>query len=159
MDVAGLLPPRSVEDILAERVRLTIGGQEYVLPSLTIDDNERWLAGLEAEFAALMSALDDAGDDMVSIVNTLTGDTDRLIDRLTDYDVTGVLPDRAAIRAGLTPIGLLRAVGSVWRAANPKVDIALAGLMTPGLRASVSRLPTSRRSPSTASPRAKSAAS
>jgi len=143
MDLSALLPTRSVEDILAERVRLTIGGEEYVLPALSIEQTETWLDGLQTEVNALIGFLEMSGDDGGRIFAELTSKPARLLDYLVSYDQTGVLPDRDVIRRGLTPIGLLRAVLEVWRAANPLVDIGLASMTD--LLASVSPPPTSSR--------------
>ncbi len=158
MDLSSLLPERSIEDILAERVRLRIGGEDYTLPALNIDDNERWKSGLEGAFTGLMVALENAGDDVGTIVGLLTRDPDWLIAQLRSYDTGHVLPDDETIRRGMTPIGLLRAVGEVWRAANPLADTALVGLMS-GPSSNVTPLPTSASRRSTAGRRAKSAAS
>lgn len=127
--LGSLLPPRSIEDILAERVRLVIGGEVYDLPALVIEDNERWKASLQTELVALLSGLQEAGDDIGGIVASLTGEPDRLISLLKSYDQNDVLPDAATLRTTMTPIGLLRAVLEVWRAANPLVDIGLVGAM------------------------------
>lgn len=135
MDFRSFLPERAIEDIVAERVRLTIGGEEYILPAKVVEDNEAWLASLNADFRGLMDALDKAGDDTSTIVALLTRDPDWLIDHLISYDHTGVLPDKATIRKGMTPIKLLMAVGEVWRAANPLVDIAAAALTMDSLMA------------------------
>lgn len=124
MDLASLLPPRSVEDILAERVRLSIGGQEYHLPALVIARNEAWKAKLDAEMTALLARAQDE-DDPGKVLEALAADTAPFLDLLYLYDETGVLPDRETVRSSLTELGLLSAVLEVWRAANPLVDIGL----------------------------------
>ncbi len=128
MELTNLLPPRSIEDILFERVRLVIGGEVYDLPALVIEDNERWKAELDREMTGLLSALADAGDDMGGILSALTNEPERLLRLLRSYDTSGVLPDDETLRKSLTPLSLVRAVMEVWRAANPLVDIGLAGL-------------------------------
>ena len=148
-----------MEDILFERVRLVIGGEVYDLPALVIEDNERWKASLESELTGLLSALDDAGNDLSAIVGALTGEPDRLLRLLTSYDASGVLPDEATLRTNLTPMGLLRAVLEVWRAANPLVDIGLAGVAMTEVPTSASPKPTSTRRRNGAGRRARSAAS
>jgi hypothetical protein len=135
LDLRSILPERSFEDIIAERVRLTIGGKEYILPAKVIEDNETWLAGLNAEFMSLMNALSKQTEDTGAIVGLLTRDPDWLIDHLISYDHTNALPDRAAIRKGLTPMKLLLSVGEVWRAANPLVDTLLGAMTLSNLRA------------------------
>ena len=128
MEITDLLPARSIEDILAERVRLTIGGEAYNLPALNVEDTEAWLGELEGDLRGLLSLVEDAGDDAGKVFAELSAKPARLIDFLIAYDKMGALPDRDGLRRGLTPIGLVKAVLEVWRAANPLVDIALAGL-------------------------------
>ena len=50
----GILPERSAEDIFAGRVRFSLGGVGYVLPTLPIAAEEEWLA-LEERREALES--------------------------------------------------------------------------------------------------------
>lgn len=150
MDFRSFLPERAIEDIIAERVRLTIGGEVYSLPAKVVEDNEAWLAGLNTDFSALMNALANAENDTTAVVGLLTRDPDWLIDHLISYDHTGVLPDKEAIRKTLTPIKLLMAVAEVWRAANPLVDITLAAMSLDNLLAITAPAPPAS-SPRTAS--------
>jgi hypothetical protein len=159
MELTSILPPRSIEDILFERVRLVIGGEVYDLPALVIEDNERWKAQLETDLTGLLSSLDEAGDDITAIVAALTGEPDRLINLLTSYDTTGVLPDVETLRKKMTPVGLFRAVLEVWRAANPLVDIGLAGFAMTGAPPSEPPTPMSSPPRNGAGRRAKSGAS
>lgn len=131
MELTSLLPARSVEDILFERVRLVIGGEVYDLPALVIEENEAWLASVDQTLRSMLDALDAAENDMTQIVHALTGDPDRLLGLLRSYDKRGVLPDSETLRKTMTPIGLFRAVLEVWRAANPLVDIGLLGVTMP----------------------------
>lgn len=133
MDLRKFLPERSLEDIISERVRVTVGETEYVLPVKVVEDNEIWLQSLNSDFRQLMQALTEAGEDVEKIVALLTRDPNWLIDHLLSYDHTGQLPDRETIRKSMTPIRLLMAVGEVWRAANPLADIALTALTFEGL--------------------------
>jgi hypothetical protein len=141
-DFRSFLPERTIEDMIAERVRLTIGGEVYILPAKVVEDNEVWLSGLNGDFRGLMEALSKSGDDYSVVVGLLTRDPDWLIDHLISYDHTGVLPDKAVIRKSLTPIKLLMAVAEVWRAANPLVDIALAAMTMDTLLALTAPTPT-----------------
>ena len=159
MELTSLLPPRSIEDILFERVRLVIGGEVYDLPALVIEENERWKAELDTELSGLLGALDTAGDDVSTIVGLLTQKPDRLIGLLRSYDVTGVLPDDQTIQKQMTPMSLFRAVLEVWRAANPLVDIGLAGINLSALPSNGSATPTSSPRRNGAGRRAKSGAS
>jgi hypothetical protein len=159
MELTSILPPRSLEDILFERVRLIIGGEVYDLPALVIEENERWKSELEADLTGMLTALDDAGDDISAIVSTLTGEPVRLLTLLRSYDVTNVLPSDETLRAAMTPLQLFRAVMEVWRAANPLVDIGIHGLALTATQPSESPAPTSLRRRNGAGRRAKSAVS
>lgn len=159
MDLTSILPPRSIEDILFERVRLIIGGEVYDLPALVIEDNERWKASLEAELTGMLQALNEAGDDVSNIVAALTGEPARLIALLRSYDKSNLLPDDDTLRRSMTPLSLLRAVLEVWRAANPLVDIGLVGVTMTDVPTSESPTPTSLPRRNGAGRRAKSGAS
>jgi hypothetical protein len=154
-DLTDLLPKRSVEDILAERIRLSVGGREYILPSLNLDDTEAWLNQINAEVSGLLSAV-DAEADLGPLLAELQARQGRLVDLLVSYDKTGVLPPVEELRQGMTPMGLIRSVLEVWRAANPLVDIALTGLSTSGLATIASPTPTSSRPRNGTGRRAKS---
>ena len=113
MDFGTILPPRPVEDILAERVRLLIGGEVFDLPVLTIAENRAWKERSDRELGLFIATI------------TLTDDLSEVMER---FD--GVLPPREVIEEGLTPLGLFRAVCEVWRAARPLADIARTGMST-----------------------------
>lgn len=130
MELGSLLPPRSVEDILAERIRLEIGGESYDLPVLTIAENRVWKERMDLELGLLFVQI-SMTDDTDAILGLFDGSEALFMDLLTSYDTSGVLPDQATIEAGLSPLGLIRATLEVWRAARPLADIARTGAMTP----------------------------
>jgi hypothetical protein len=125
----GILPPRSVEDILAERIRLVIGGETYDLPVLPIRENRAWKERMDLELGWLVAKVSSDADASV-ILRLFDGSEALFMDLLQSYDTSGVLPPREVIEAGLTPLGLIRAVLEVWRAARPLADIT-AAVMTP----------------------------
>ncbi len=127
MDFGSLLSPRPVEDILAERVRLIIGGQAYDLPVLTIRDNRAWRERMDLALARLVIGLSSA-DDSDTILELFDGNEHIWMDLLVSYDHTGVLPPIDEIEAGMTPMGLVRSVLEVWRAARPLADISATGM-------------------------------
>lgn len=129
MDFGTFLPPRPVEDILAERVRLVIGGEVYSLPVLTISENRAWKERSDAELGLFVAGL-SFSDDLGTTLEAFDGYDSTLMDLLISYDTTGVLPARETIEDGLTPLGLFRAVCEVWRAARPLADIARTGMST-----------------------------
>lgn len=150
---AGLMPERAVEDILAARVRVSVGGQLYELPVLPRAANRRWKETIEGQLGALLSTL-DATEDVPTLLAALTAQQDALLDLLISYDQSGVLPSRDVLDETATDADILRAVMEVWRAANPLVGIALAGLASP--IASTLPEPTSSPRPNGTSPRRRS---
>ena len=124
----GILPERSAEDIFAGRIRLSLGGAQYVLPTLTIEAEEKWLAGIDGRLGSLLSGVSSARDDPAMLLGVLSGATGQLLDVLYAYDQTGVLPPRARLVKTARSNALIRAVMEVWVAANPLAGIALLGM-------------------------------
>lgn len=114
------MPARSPEDILAGRVRVTLGGTTHNLPVLPRGPSKRWLEQLDARFATLAMSLDAAAD-TPAILGLLVSETDALYDLLLSYDQSGVLPSRAEIDETATDAQILQAVLEVWRAVHPLV--------------------------------------
>lgn len=144
MDFGSLLPARSMEDILAERVRLTIGEVTYDLPVLPIAENRAWKERMDLELGFLLVniSVEDDGD---AILGLFDGSEALFMDLLTSYDQTHVLPPVEQIEQGLSPLGLVKAVLEVWRAARPLADIALTGAsltLEPPTNASRGHMPT-----------------
>lgn len=127
LDFGDLLAPRSVEDILAERVRLVIGEEVYDLPVLTIRENRAWREQVDVTLGMLLMAV-SMEEDSDAILALFDRNEESLLALLQSYDRTGVLPPRETIEANLSPLGLVRAVLEVWRAARPLADIARTGL-------------------------------
>jgi hypothetical protein len=121
----GPLPERSVEDVLAGRLRIRLAGEWYVLPVLTIGQNREWTESLDAEVAPLL----EGSDDLEVIVQRAQGLSDRLLEFVWSYDRMGVLPPRETIEPNVYPHEALRAVMEVRLAANPTLGFALAGAM------------------------------
>lgn len=130
MELGRLLSPRSIEDILAERIVLTLDGVEYVLPVKTMRDHREWERSLDRELVTLFLLVQDDEDDVMAVLSALGQMPGRFIDLLLSYDATNVLPDRDTIYAKCSELVLLVACLEVWRAAHPLADIglALAGL-------------------------------
>jgi hypothetical protein len=149
VDVGSILPPRSIEDLLGERVRLVIGGQEFVLPVPVISVAERWKADLDATMTRLLDGA--SSDDPGATLDALASDAGPFLDLLASFDVDGVLPTADVIRETTTPLGLLLAVLEVWRAVNPLVDIGL-GVWAMTATRSASPQPMSAWRPSTVGP-------
>ncbi len=118
-------PTRSAGDILAGRIRVTIGRQEYVLPVLTRAAETRWLASLDASFNAYAAALESAPDSG-SALALLAAHPDELYEMLLAYDETHVLPSHSEWAETGTSAEVVYAILEVWRAANPLLDYAVA---------------------------------
>ena len=63
------LPKRSAEDIFAGRVRLSLGGTQYVLPTLPIEEEERWKASIDGQLGALFAGIMPSVSAMIAIVD------------------------------------------------------------------------------------------
>lgn len=135
MELRDLLPePRSVDDVLSKRIRLLIDGEEFVLPVLPIRENRVWTDRLDGEVVRVLSAIEEAGDDVGAVLASLSQAPGRFMDLLLLYDLHGLLPPRERIEAVWTEVDLLQACLEVWRAAHPLVDIGLVAIETTARR-------------------------
>lgn len=123
----GLLPARSVEDVLAERVRVLIGDEVYTLGVLSIAENREWKERMDLELGYLLLRI-TGSDDGEAILRMFDGAEQVFLDLLVSYDRQGVLPPRDELERRMTQMGLVRAVLEVWRAARPLADIARIGM-------------------------------
>jgi hypothetical protein len=121
---SGLPSERSVEDVLAGRLRLTLAGQVWVLPVLTVGENEAWMAGLDKRFNPILADVDES--DLVAMLAALQGLDVDLMAFLLDYDKSGVLPRDETFRKSIYPHELFKAVAEVGLAANPTAAFGLA---------------------------------
>jgi hypothetical protein len=112
-------PRRSAVDMLAGRVRVTLGGVRYDLPVLNRRESREWLATLEARLSALVSGVNAAEANPAEIIPLLMTEADAMCDLLKSYDQHDVLPARDELDRASDP-EILRAVLEVWQAANPK---------------------------------------
>src|SRR5690348_13547733 len=115
---------RSAVAQVSRTIRITLAGDTYELPVLSIRENREWKAQLNAMTAALMSALDDT-DDLPAVLALLSNQVDDLLTMLVSYDVTHVLPSRDEIES-IRPdptVEIFEAVKEVFKAANPQVGI------------------------------------
>ncbi len=145
--------PRTVEDVLAGRLRVTLGGEVYDLPVRSIASNRRWVESLDAEMGSLLSAINSAGEDYQAIAAALMGiGAEELLDLVIAYDETGVLPPKEVLEETTQPHEALRAVAGIRRVQNPLADAglaaassAIAGMSSPALTSSPRTNGTSRR--------------
>lgn len=117
-------PTRSTADVLAGRIRITLAGRQFVLPVLTIGQNEEWQAGLDAELQPLLVE-STSYDEVVRRMAVFSG---QLLDLIYSYDISGVLPERGAWEKDIYPNELLLAVMEVRLAADPTLGYAVAAL-------------------------------
>ena len=125
-------PPqsRSTADVLAGRMRVTLAGQQYVMPVLTIGQNRDWMESLETDLQPLL----DRAESVEEAVAVMTEFSDRLLPFVRSYDVTGVLPPPGDWERDIYPHELLRAVMEVRLAADPMTSYAVAALSEEMLR-------------------------
>jgi len=132
------MPARRASDALRGLARLAIGGEEILLPVLTIEQNEAWVSALDAELAGLVAGITggpEAGtpaEDLELVLSALASELPRLVAALADYDRGGLLGGVDGIRRRARPHEVIAALLTIWRAANPLADIALLGLATSG---------------------------
>ena len=112
-------PTRTPADILAGRIRVVLGGVPYDLPVLPRNASRQWIENLDASFASLALAMDDAGDNAGQILALLSTQTELMYSALLDYDRSEVLPSRDEMDEVATDAEVLHACMEVWRAANP----------------------------------------
>ena len=156
MDIGSLLPPASLGDMLAKRVRVSIDEVEYVLPVKRIRAQADWEERLDDELVTLLQAVRADTDDVAAVLRELARSPGRFIDLLVSYDDHDILPDAATIAESETELGVLCAVLEVWRAAHPFVAIGVEALATSArplnaLPRLTSSLPSSGDGPSTTS--------
>lgn len=137
---------RSVEDILAGRLRIRLAGEWHTLPVLTVGENADWLASLEAVFQPVVDA-DES--DAPAIMAALAAADDRLLELVYSYDKMGLLPERASIERNVYPHEILRAVMEVRLAANPTAGFGLALALAEMREATKPEAPTPAPAPST----------
>lgn len=122
-----LLGPRSIEDILGERVPIVVGDETIDLRVLTIRENREWKRKMDLQLGYFLSLL-TIEDDGERILALFDGQERVWLELLIAYDVDHKLPSRAVLEDRLTPMALIRAVLEVWRAARPLADIARTGM-------------------------------
>jgi hypothetical protein len=127
------VPRRSVADMLAGRVRVTIGGLRHEMPVLSRAESREWLASLDARLSALAAGVDAAQTDPAKLIPLLMSESDAMLDLLKSYDRHDVLPPRAELDQAASDSEGLRAVLEVWQAANPKAATGAPGPAMSGI--------------------------
>lgn len=128
MLLAEFLPTRSSDDIIAERVRIRLGGEDILLPDLSIAETEAWQAQFAAELAVIVGQV-SASDDPRLIMARLTGLVPLQLTLLRAYDRDGRLPDDEWIRTKASPSAVLKAFLEVLAAAHPMAAVLLDGIV------------------------------
>lgn len=119
-------PARSVEDVLAGRLRLSLGGEVYVLPVRSIAENRVWVESVEARLGAQTAALADATDLAQAALALGAVTAEQMLELVLSYDVSGILPDYETAEAVVRPHELLAAVPLIGRVRHPLADLAVA---------------------------------
>jgi hypothetical protein len=124
------VPELDLADVIAGRIRLTLGGEEYVLPTKTIEQNEEWQAQINRQLLSLLNAAADPKSSDQDMVRLLFAMGPEMIDLLVSYD-QDTIPAKDVIRAKAQPHEVIRAVATIWANANPLVGAGIAGGTTP----------------------------
>ena len=112
---------RSPEDVLAGVLRVAVGGQEKILPTLSIRATREWQAAVNA----LPGRFDPADQDNWTTLEAseFSGLTlDVLLDMIVLYDRTGALGGREWIEEHADPAQLYAAVRQMAEVAFPFAD-------------------------------------
>lgn len=120
--------PRPAGDVASRSIRITLGGQEYVLAVLFIAGNERWREYERSVTTAFVGSVGIAKKPE-EIVTAFNAETDMQLDVLYAYDTDlgrkpGVLPPREELKELVFEDELGDAIAEVVNAANPKVYAA-----------------------------------
>lgn len=124
MDLGSILGPRPIEDILAERIVIVLGGKRHTLPVLAMRQHREWEEALDPALVQLLNTVRDDGDDIGAVIRALASSAWPFVDLLLSY-APGLLPGADEIVETNTELGLLIAILEVWRAGHPLADIGL----------------------------------
>jgi hypothetical protein len=120
-----LLPSRPLEEQLAGEVSVRIGGQRYVLPTLSRRRNRAWKEQLNGSLGLVLSTVQGTNDPG-AIMATLAAASDTVVELVRAYDHTGVIPpDDAPELEEDTDEEWLAALLTCGAAAYPFVKLAL----------------------------------
>lgn len=124
MLLAEFLPSRSTEDILAERVRLNLGREEFILPDLSIEATEAWQAQFATELGVIYAQIGQAKQP-ADVMVKLLGLVPLQLTLIRGYDTTGVLPADEWIRGNASASAVLKSFIEVLAAAHPTAGVLL----------------------------------
>jgi hypothetical protein len=149
---------RSAEDVLAGVLRVAVGGQEKLVPTLPIKATREWQAALAAGPGRFHpDNLEDWTPTDASEFSSLTLDV--ILDIVVAYDRTGALGGREWLEEHADPAQLYAAAGQMAEVAFPFADdtkLLLAALVVRSVVGSPAPSSTNGRSPIGASTRARS---
>lgn len=143
---------RSMTDVLAGVFRIRLAKQDFVLPVLTIGENEEWERSLDEGLQPLITEETDAAA-AIDILQRYDG---KLVELIYSYDRTHVLPPIEELRPHIYPNEALLAVWEVRAALNPTLGLTLAAVFEENrsaLTPSIPAAPKSARRVSTSSSR------
>jgi hypothetical protein len=119
-----LVPERTVEDVLASRLRMRFGEQEFVLKVLTIEESDHWRDQVEANASDVLERL--GGEANAAGLLTFMGmQTPLLLGLIHEYDVHDILPDDVWLKRNATEPEVLKAFILCVVAAYPFVAAVL----------------------------------
>lgn len=120
---------RSIEDVLGGRLRVVLGGKEFILPVRSIASNRRWVDSLDAKLGSLLATVSSSGDyaSLVGAVESI--EPENLLDLVIAYDEDHVLPARDELLELARPHELLQALKAIRRVQNPLADVGLVAVL------------------------------
>jgi hypothetical protein len=116
---------RSIEDVLAGRLRVVLGGKAFILPVRSIASNRRWVDSLDAKLSSLLATVSTSGDYATLVGAVESIEPENLLDLVIAYDEDGVLPARDELLELARPHELLQALKAIRRVQNPLADVGL----------------------------------
>lgn len=124
-----VLPERSVEDVLAGRLRMTLGSTIFDLPVLTIAQADEWRAKLLSAFGDVMTQLEQEVN-IAGVIAFLGSNTASMLALIHEYDRDAILPDDDWIRGHATEPEVLRGFVLILAASFPFIASVLDILST-----------------------------
>lgn len=120
-----LLPELSPIDVFRGIVPITFGTTRYELAALSMEEDERWIAGLDGSLRSLLEGVRAGEDDPSAMMAILMTATDKLLGAVIAYDRDHVLPDREQLKRQGRAIDALRGAVTIWVATNPTLAAAV----------------------------------
>jgi hypothetical protein len=114
------VPKRTAEDVAGGILRVTIDGNEKILPILRIRAEREWKAGLRQVFSRKLPDIDEdkpVGVERIGEFSNLT--VDAILDVVTAYDTTNALGGREYLEDHALQAELTEVLRLIWAVVFP----------------------------------------